>query len=168
MAEASVNGSQAGFGASRLLALVGLVALLGCAPSGTALKGPKRTAKAEPAYSLDEELESELRHVPTDFVVPIPENRYAWERAQLFFKEQTSGGKFVAGRGDSVVLSNAGSGDRVTYNVEKQTTATGGSRFVFSCAAGSAPVPTEILSVQCRNLARFVQQGILEKSLIIR
>ena len=142
--------------------------------AGCAGKGSVSTRSATagggkaPSFELDEELEAELRHVPTDFEIGIPENRYAWERAQLFFKEHTSGGRFVAGRADAVTLSNEGSADTVLYKIEKRPADVGGSRFIFTCTAGRLPVPAATLSVQCRNLARFVQQGFLEKSLIIR
>jgi len=152
----------------RMLTLAAL-SFLTVACSYTPRRATQKPHGVLDAYSnknnLTEELESELRDVSTDFFLPIPDNRYAWERAQLFFKEHTSQSTFSAGRRDSISLSNSAVRDPVMFQVEK-IGSVNGSRFKLSCAQGTAQLSPDELSIQCKNMARFVHFGILEKSLL--
>ena len=151
-----------------LVVLVVMGATIGCASGARSplQRKAKETFPRQP-IALNEELEAELRDVALDFVISVPDNRYAWERAQLFFKEHTSGTKFSAGQGDAIKLSNSSATDPVSYTVEK-VTVQDGSRFRLQCAAGARPLPPDIVTTQCKNLARFIHFGILEQSLLIR
>lgn len=155
-----------------LISLLGpLILCAGCASvnwqDGSA--GLRRSLRPESntLARLDEELEAELRDVATDFTMQIPDSRYAWERAQLFFKEHTTKGHFSAGRADAVILTNSGSQDVVVYTVTKST-ASSGTRFSLACVSGAQRLSADTLAIQCKNLARFIHLGVLEQSLILR
>ena len=113
------------------------------------------------------EILEQVRNSPTEFTLAVTDTRYAWERAELFFKKHTAQSKFSAGKGDSVTLSNSSAKERITYMVEKHGVKAG-TRFSVRCSSSTQGVAREEVNVQCRNLARFIREGVLEESFVYR
>lgn len=113
------------------------------------------------------EILDQVRKTPTEFVMPVSESRYAWERAELFFKKHTAESQFSAGKGDAIILSNPGKSERINYAVERRSIPAG-PKFSVRCSANSGSVPQEEINIQCRNLARFIRDGVLEETFINR
>ncbi|MDC0358173.1 hypothetical protein OAO01_05095 [Oligoflexia bacterium] len=107
---------------------------------------------------------------PVEFKVPIEQEGYAWERAKIFFQQ------YQADRAPKTkALSHGGLRlygrypDRhsYTYQVEKYPSRTGAMFFV-KCTPRGSTATRSIANRNSKNLARFIREGKLEVSLLVR
>ena len=115
----------------------------------------------------DQALE-EILKTPTQFVQNYPNAQYAWDRAQMFFKDHTSRSKFVAGPGGEIGISNRNStSDPFIYDVTRRDVPTG-AQFTLRCMPRTGNANDRNAELNCKNLARFIRDGTLESGLLVR
>jgi|LauGreDrversion4_2_1035121.scaffolds.fasta_scaffold337681_2 hypothetical protein len=126
--------------------------------------------KLEVAATPEDQARDEILAAPTEFLVAIEQDRFAWERAR-FFLENYGGGsgtpsnavvKFVGSRRG---LSSAPGPSPYTYEVFKDFTPEG-YRYSVRCVTTSGDGSDAALNAG--NFARFIREGKLERSLIVR
>jgi hypothetical protein len=126
--------------------------------------------KLEVAATPEDQARDEILAAPTEFLVDIEQDRFAWERAR-FFLENYGGGsgtpsnavvKFVGSRRG---LSSAPGPSPYTYEVFKDFTPEG-YRYSVRCVTTNGDGSDAALNAG--NFARFIREGKLERSLIVR
>ena len=125
----------------------------------------------EVAATPEQQAKEEVLATPIDFVVPLEQDRFAWERARLFLESYASGDGSQVNAVVLVVGSRRGlSGppgvSRYTYEVLKEFSGDG-YRYSVRCAP-SADGRSDHAALNAANFARFVRDGKLEVSLLAR
>ncbi|MEY4667687.1 MAG: hypothetical protein RL518_386 [Pseudomonadota bacterium] len=159
-----------------LLLVSSLVALSGCSVqkvregSIANLSHANAFEKLEVAATPEDQARDEVLAAPTEFVVPIEQDRFAWERARFFLENYGAGGTTPSNAVVKVVgsrrgLSSAPGPSPYTYEVFKDF-ATDGYRYSVRCVATDGHAGDAALNAG--NFARFIRDGKLEVSLLVR
>ena len=118
---------------------------------------------------LGQESLDELLRVPTTFGLSYAEDAVAWDRAMLFFKEYTSGFKYlISSRGPNLIehkLITSDTGvDSYLCEVNK-TERQADFIYSVSCSSNDDSISIRQVKLNTHNLARFIREGRLEVSL---
>jgi len=122
--------------------------------------------------SVQDQAFEEVRKQPTSFVVTSGEDVHAWERANFFFnrylkQEGQKGVMKAVHNGNAVVLtSKALQVGRFDFEVRKTDTYNG-IHYDVRCVSRKAG-NGDSANINARNLARFIQTGNLEVSLLVK
>jgi hypothetical protein len=116
-----------------------------------------------------EQARDEVLATPTEFVVPLEQDRFAWERARFFLENYGSGGGASSNAVVKVVgsrrgLASAPGDSRYTYEVFKDFISSG-YRYSVKCLPSSTG-EVDNASLNAGNFARFIRDGKLEVSLL--
>lgn len=123
----------------------------------------------EVAATPEEQALEEVLATPTDFDVPIEQERFAWERARLFL-ESYSGGETGPVNAVVRVVGNrrglASAPGRSAYSYEVLKEFLGDTyRYSVRCVATADGHP-QGATINAANFARFIRDGKLEVSLL--
>ncbi len=167
----------------RIFALGAFLFLLGCrSPGSVSLKPIAQPESPLVAVETPEDQALQaLASAPRDFQLEFGEAQYAWERAQMFFRTHTDGSFMKMASSsptglsqDYASLTNAPGGklrsggrDTFIYEVRKMPVR-GGYRFLVSCTPGTSSGDQRAAKRNALNLARFIRDGKLEVSLLVR
>ena len=126
--------------------------------------------KLEVAATPEEQAREEILAAPTEFVVPIEQERFAWERARFFLENYGGGGATPSNAVVKVVgsrrgLSSAPGSSPYTYEVFKDFLPEG-YRYSVRCVTTQGTASNAALNAG--NFARFIRDGKLEVSLLAR
>lgn len=126
--------------------------------------------KLEVAATPEDQAREEILAAPTDFFVPVEEDRYAWERARFFLENYGSGSGALSNAVVKVVgsrrgLSSAPGPSPYTYEVFKDFTSSG---YQYSVRCITNDRDAREASLNAGNFARFIREGKLEVSLIAK
>jgi hypothetical protein len=126
--------------------------------------------KLEVAATPEEQAREEILSAPTEFFVPVEQDRYAWERARFFLENYGSGSGASSNAVVKVVgsrrgLSSAPGSSHYTYEVFKDFTASG---YQYSVRCFSNDGGAQEASLNAGNFARFIREGKLEVSLLAK
>jgi len=117
--------------------------------------------------TIEDQAIAEVLGAPTEFVVTFSDDHHSWERAILFLERHTSKQAFqyISSPQEMIIVSNHGAvQDNYWYNVEKASHPEGWFYRVKAVSAGAGS--HHLADRNARNLARFIRNGILERSLI--
>lgn len=106
--------------------------------------------------------------MPLEFKVDYRQEAFAWERAQLFFKSYLPGAVprlRNLPRGGTLLQVTAVKHYRYSYTVEKYPS-NRGVVFIVKCKAISPHATSALAQRNAQNLARFIRDGQLERSMI--
>jgi len=156
------------------LLLLLIIFLAGCsagAVSNTQARSVQDTTR-QPQWeieveTIEDQAIAEILSTPTEFVVTYSDDHYSWERAMIFLQSHTSKQSFqhISSPQEMVIVSNHGAmQDNYWYNVEKASHPEGWFYRVKVLPAGAGS--HHLADRNARNLARFIRNGILERSLI--
>jgi hypothetical protein len=159
------------------LLVVSILALSGCATekvrSGSIANLSHASAyeKLEVAATPEDQARDEVLATPTEFVVPMEEDRFAWERARFFLENYGGGGATPSNAVVKVVgsrrgLSSAPGPSPYTYEVFKDFSGEQGYRYSVRCVTTQGDASDAALNAG--NFARFIRDGKLEVSLLAR
>lgn len=161
----------------RHYALLALMALVSSACSSTSSIKPGSIANLSHASMHNLEVEAtpqeqardEVLATPTEFVVPLEQDRYAWERARFFLENYGSGGGAPSNAVVKVIgsrrgLASAPGESHYAYEVFKDFISTG-YRYSVKCLPMSNG-EVDSASLNAGNFARFIRDGKLEVSLL--
>lgn len=126
--------------------------------------------KLEVEATPEDQARAEVLAAPTEFIIPMDQDRYAWERARFFLENYGSG---TGGPSNAVVkvvgsrrgLSSAPGESPYTYEVFKDF-GSDGYRYSVRCSSDNGDVRDAALNAG--NFARFIKDGKLEVSLLVR
>lgn len=151
-----------------LCAVVALCFLTNCSSRPRIDYEPVNTSNIRvQAISPKEQAIEDISKMPTQFVQGYPAAQYAWDRAQIFFKNHTSQSRFSAGSGSEIRISNRASlQDPYIFEVSRKDGPTG-AQFAVRCLPRSGNANDPMAELNCKNLARFVRDGTLETSLLV-
>jgi hypothetical protein len=126
--------------------------------------------KLEVAATPEEQARDEILAAPTEFVVPIEQDRFAWERTRFFLENYGAGGATPTNAVVKVVgsrrgLSSAPGPSPYTYEVFKDFSHDG-YRYSVRCVTTNGDASDAALNAG--NFARFIRDGKLEVSLLVR
>jgi len=110
---------------------------------------------------------AEILNTPTEFVVSFPDDHHSWERAMLFLDKHTTrkSVQHIMDPEELLIVSNYGeTRDSYWYNIEKISHPEGWLYRIRAVPALSGN--HQLADRNARNLARFIRNGILERSLI--
>lgn len=151
--------------------------LTSCAALGTSNSTVKPSIEV---ITSEEQALEEVMKMPKQFVVKYSESHHAAERVQLFLTTYTGGAQVEDNQGASqaTVFSNVKSAkDKFAYQIER-TTAPDGFQYIVICEPVSSganwnsvvsnSVDVETADKNARNVARFIRDGQLEVSLLVR
>jgi hypothetical protein len=158
------------------LIVLSLLALAGCSAekvrdgSIANLSHANAFEKLEVAATPEEQARDEILAAPTEFVVPIEQDRFAWERARFFLENYGGGGAtpsnaVVKVLGSRRGLSSAPGPSPYTYEVFKDFSSEG-YRYSIRCVTTDGN--TSDAALNAGNFARFIRDGKLEVSLLVR
>lgn len=159
------------------LVAVSLLLCAGCAPSDSVRRGSIANLSHASAYEKleieatpQDQAKAEVLAAPTEFLVPIEQDRFAWERARFFLENYGSGTGSPSNAVVKVVgsrrgLSSAPGTSPYTYEVFKDFGADG-YRYSVRCSATNGDA--EDAALNAGNFARFIKDGKLEVSLLVR
>ncbi len=161
---------------SAALIVLSLLALSGCSVekvrdgSIANLSRADAFEKLEVAATPEEQARDEILAAPTEFVVPIEEDRFAWERARFFLENYGGGGAAPSNAVVKVVgsrrgLSSSPGPSPYTYEVFKDFSGEG-YRYSIRCLTTNGDASDAALNAG--NFARFIREGKLELSLLVR
>ena len=161
---------------SASLIVLSLLALSGCSVekvrdgSIANLSHADAFEKLEVAATPEEQARDEILAAPTEFVVPIEQDRFAWERARFFLENYGGGGGTPSNAVVKVVgsrrgLSSAPGPSPYTYEVFKDFFPEG-YRYSIRCVTTNGD--TSDAALNAGNFARFIRDGKLEVSLLVR
>ncbi len=166
------------------LQLVMLPLLWGCSPavvpyspltSSTPALQEQRVSASHGAWhveveSVEQQALNAILAMPAQFVIDFSENYYAWERAQLFFDLNTSERAVLVDpeSGSEVVSNRNGSYDNFWYSVKRSPTNEGVLYRVSVVPRTPSEAARTDAVINAGNLARFIRDGILERSFIKR
>jgi hypothetical protein len=158
------------------LIVLSLLALSGCSVekvrdgSIANLSHANAFEKLEVAATPEDQARDEILAAPTEFVVPIEQDRFAWERARFFLENYGGGGGTPSNAVVKVVgsrrgLSSAPGPSPYTYEVFKDFSGEG-YRYSVRCVTTNGDGSDAALNAG--NFARFIREGKLEVSLLVR
>jgi hypothetical protein len=158
------------------LLVVSTIILSGCStdsvrPGSIAhLSNANAFDQLEVAATPEDQAREEVLAAPTDFFVPVEQDRYAWERARFFLENYGSGSGAPSNAVVKVVgsrrgLSSAPGPSHYTYEVFKDFTASG---YQYSVRCLSTDGDAQEASLNAGNFARFIRDGKLEVSLLAK
>jgi len=158
------------------LIVLSLIALSGCSVekvrdgSIANLSHADAFEKLEVAATPEDQARDEILAAPTEFVVPIEQDRFAWERARFFLENYGGGAGTPSNAVVKVVgsrrgLSSAPGPSPYTYEVFKDFSGEG-YRYSVRCVTTSGDGSDATLNAG--NFARFIREGRLEVSLLVR
>ena len=162
---------------AKSLMAVALLASMGCSSSGGVRPGSIANLSHASAYEKlaveatpQDQARAEVLATPTEFLVPIEQDRFAWERARFFLENYGTGSGAPSNAVVKVVgsrrgLSSAPGSSSYTYEVFKDFSADG-YRYSVRCSASNGD--TQDSALNAGNFARFIRDGKLEVSLLVR
>ena len=158
---------------NRHLRFILSAALIGSAAVGCGINAPlsrqsskQPTIEAVEAVTVEQQARDAISKTPVEFIAHLPAAHYSWERAQLFFREHTTKSGFIAGRSDTLILSNRNTqADPMIFEVERHIIPDG-YRFILHCAPKGSVADADAVNLSCRNVARFIKDGVLEESFL--
>jgi hypothetical protein len=111
--------------------------------------------------SRDQQILEEVDEAPTQFTVPKQGDREVWNRAHFFFHDYTGGAAKVT----SHEITTSAPGSSYHYRVTRSPERNDLIHYEVSCT----PVKGDEAYAQrnARNLARFLKDGHLERSLLV-
>jgi hypothetical protein len=112
--------------------------------------------------SVEKQALEEIRATPSTFKLSAEEDRPTWTRAKIFF-ENFNGGNPVLG--DGVMKSSPSTASKVHYTIEKRWSGDG-YRYTVLSQTPKTPTAPDQLMLYSKNVARFLQTGYLEVSLL--
>ena len=144
-----------------------LLPLWGCSAGSTT----SQYVVEQPVYqyervSAQEEMLGLVREAPRDFFVPAAGDGPVWGRVAIFFREYLGverPSRVENSLSSSAILSGKASGGSYAYTVERTPHGTG-FQYKIICS-GPNPSHGELAA---KNLARFLRDGNLERSLVVR
>lgn len=143
-----------------------LLCACGCAASNSQKLIYEKEKYQYDVMSVPDVTKQEVLSTPRTFVLDYYENTYAWERAKIFFKEHTT--SFLGERkisAEKTLLSNIESSkDRYAFEVERSKIPEG-FKYQINCFMNELS-GEDRSDLNARNLARFIQKGQLERSLL--
>jgi hypothetical protein len=154
-----------------------LFTTIGCASKDTVRPGSIANLshadafeKLEVAETPEDQARAEVLAAPTEFLVPIEQDRFAWERARFFLENYGSG---TGAQSNAVVkvvgsrrgLASAPGPSPYSYEVFKDFS---GSGYQYSVKCLSTDGDGELSALNAGNFARFIRDGKLEVSLLAR
>ncbi|MBX7136764.1 MAG: hypothetical protein K1X83_02185 [Oligoflexia bacterium] len=145
------------------------IALLSCCLLGGCVSINKKFEVISPL----EQSSQAIKATPTDFFVDFGADVHAWERVSVFFDEFSP--KFeIESDGSTIPQMKINSAplpeNRYIYRVSKRP-ARGGYRYNVACDSNllaSPPPERQNARQNAQNLARFIRDGQLERSLLAR
>ena len=170
---------------SFFFSILALLCATGCSSSPKSALKPPSGAVASSSTVVVETPQDQALHAiaaaPREFQLNFGEAQYAWERTQIFFSSHTDGAflKMASEGGTSgsenyASITNApggrvrsGAKDNFIYDVRK-IPVRGGFRFQVNCVPASATGDKNAAKRNALNLARFIKNGELEASLLVR
>lgn len=109
----------------------------------------------------------DISSTPTSFIVPFGEEVLSWERAQYFAKHYAIDSKTKVDEytGESTLqgIFKSKNYDRIAFKISQDLVSRKG--YQVRIEASSKIIPPDRLLFWRKNVARFVKDGILEKSL---
>lgn len=159
------------------LIAVSALAVAGCASPASVRPGSIANLSHADAYEKleveatpEDQARAAVLDTPTDFLVPIEDDRFAWERARFFLENYGSGTGAPSNAVVKVVgsrrgLSSAPGPSQYTYEVFKDFSAAG---YQYSVRCSSTEGDAEKAALNAGNFARFIKDGKLEVSLLAR
>ena len=158
---------------ANLLKLLAVTVVVGGCATQDKLSGSILPDSAKGSYRVEESIEDaalkEIQATPTRFSVSYGDDRYSWERAQLFFGKYITHGKPPLTKivGKNWTLSNATTQQgKYNFTVQK-IEASKNYEYVVGCTARVGG-DTRTAELNARNFARFIRDGKLEVSLLDR
>lgn len=126
--------------------------------------------KLEVEATPQDQARAEVLAAPTEFLVAIEQDRFAWERARFFLENYGSGSGVPSNAVVKVVgsrrgLSSAPGSSPYTYEVFKDF-GSDGYRYSVRCLANNGDAGDAALNAG--NFARFIKDGKLEVSLLVK
>lgn len=112
--------------------------------------------------TVEKQALEEIRATPSTFKLSAEEDRPTWTRAKIFF-ENFNGGNPVLG--DGVMKSSPSTASKVHYTIEKKWNGDG-YRYTVLSQTPNMPTAPDQLMLYSKNVARFLQTGYLEVSLL--
>ena len=140
-----------------------LVLLLGIAGCG-GRRGPRPEVEV---VTVEQQALAEIEAAPLDFVVPLERDTRAWERARTFFELYAApqSGKTLASPEDLRISNSGDPLAKYVYYVERMPHRQG-VRYTVRCQANAPGADSYLADRNARNLARFIRDGTLERSLL--
>lgn len=136
--------------------------------------GKVASPREPPRFEIEiETVEQQARQAvaaaPLEFTVPLREADEAWTRATIFFSQYTSAAGRIREAGPRAleISTESDSADQYRYSVRRVITPQG-YRFSVACAPNGDSANPELAERNGRNVARFIGEGILEVSLLVR
>jgi len=154
-----------------VLASVGCSSTDGVRPGSIAnLSHASAFEKLEVEATPEDQARAEVLAAPTEFLVPIEQDRFAWERARFFLENYGSGSGSPSNAVVKVVgsrrgLSSAPGPSPYTYEVFKDFSAAG---YQYSVRCLTSGGDSGDAALNAGNFARFIRDGKLEVSLLAR
>lgn len=107
----------------------------------------------------------EVMATPTEFFIPVEEDRFAWGRARMFFEQKEGAKPSIISTPSHTEVSNSNTkGDKYLYRVIRQPAA-GGFQYTVTCRPRLA-TGANLCKRNAKNVARFVKDGSLERTLL--
>lgn len=146
-----------------LIALALVTLLAACSGKTTASKYP---SNIEVVTQLEQSKE-EILETPLQFPVALEAESSAWGRARAFFDLYLRP-KYpkIEVREQAHQIQNRDKSTPFTYRVARQLGA-GEMVFTVSCELQSPSRSADSCDMNARNLARFIQRGVLERELLV-
>ena len=134
-----------------------ILSLTSCFPQQ---KLPKKNYEV---ISVEAQAIEELEGYPTTFIVDSSTDNDIWLRAKSFFTLYVEG----ASKNSATILhSDNNTTDQVLFKIEKKDNGDQ-VKYIVSCVPKTgSPISTTIADQNARNVARFLQEGKLELSLM--
>lgn len=136
------------------------------ASSCTPAQPPKPAYEIE-VVTVEDLINEEIAEASTDFVLPFSEDEIAWTRAKIFFERYLAQNQPAAFSEHRNKVTNRGAADqRFVYAVTREP-AKEGMRYTVKCDPAQA---TDISYAErnAKNLARFIAEGTLELTLLVK
>jgi hypothetical protein len=158
------------------LVVVSTLALCGCSTESARPGSIARLSHAsaykdlEVAATPEDQAREEILAAPTEFFIPVEQDRFAWERARFFLENYGSGSGTPSNAVVKVVgsrrgLSSAPGPSHYSYEVFKDFTASG---YQYSVRCISTDGDAREATLNAGNFARFIREGKLEVSLLAK
>lgn len=159
-----------------------LLALILCSYTGCSLIEDDSRAKVSGTFlrenrdglmleeSVEDLAKSNIDSSGTAFLIPFKDDHYAWERAQYFLQKYVGDGKppVIKLVGDRFILTNRENPTgNFNYEIIKDNTKSG-FRYAVICEVRNPIIDRQSAEANARNLSRFIREGNLEASLLVK
>jgi len=148
-----------------------LLALSGCSAGPSAGTHARHGQVEYELITIEQQIVEAVMASPKEFIVPFSNEQAAWERVLYFFREyadlQTP---FITSLASNTIqITNqhdaAKTGKPYIYMVEKFPVS-GGMKFRIHCIPNGNRGTRDLADTNARNVARFIRDGTLERSIL--